>query len=235
MNKIVLLTLATLLATFSAIGQEKNFIDLPYIEVSGYADTMVTPNLIYIAITIAEKDTRDKISLEDQEVKMIAAFKKMGLNTELDLTTSDMLSNYKFYFLKRSDILKTKEYILKVTTAEMVARVFMQLEELGLSNTSIQKVDHSDIDELKNLCRVKAIVHSHKKAIGMTKPLGQSIGNAIHISDNEADFSNQLEGRVLGIKIRGYNSLNESKYEAPKIEFEKIKVSASVNVKYILK
>ncbi|MBE8721214.1 hypothetical protein [Sphingobacterium pedocola] len=44
-----------------------------------------------------------------------------------------------------------------------------------------------------------------------------------------------LQGRVAGLHISGYGSNEKAKYEAPKIEFEKIKVSAEVSVKYILK
>lgn len=216
-------------------GQTKNFIDQPYIEVGGYADTSVTPNLIYIKIVIAEKDSRDRISLEEQENKMVISFKSKGINTESDLTTSDMLSNFKFYFLKQKDILKTKEYILKVTTAETASKVFIQLEDLGISNTSIYKVDHSGLENLKKICRTKAIENSHAKAIALTKPISQTIGNAIHITDNETNFDNLLQGKVSGLQIRGYNSIDKSKYETPKIEFEKIKVSTTVSVKYILK
>jgi uncharacterized protein len=234
--KKAILTLAMYWASLSTgFAQTKNFIDQPYIEVGGYADTLVTPNLIYIKIVIAEKDSRDRISLEEQENKMIAAFKTLGINTETDLTTSDMLSNYKFYLLKQKDILKTKEYVLKVTNAETASKVFIQLEDLAISNTSIQKVDHSDIENFRNICRTRAIENAQKKAIALTKPIAQSIGNAIHISDNETNFDNQLMGRAAGVQIYGYNTVDKAKYEPPKIEFEKIKISGAVSVKFILK
>ena len=62
----------------------------------------------------------------------------------------------------------------------------------------------------------------------------QSVGSAIHIADNDVNGENQLQGRLSGISIRGYSS-DKQKYEAPKIEFEKIKVKSSLNVKFILK
>lgn len=235
MNRTFLTLIFSLTICISAIGQTKNFIDQPYIEVGGYSDTLVTPNLIYIKIIIAEKDNRDKSSVEQQENRMIVGFKDLGINTEVDLTVSDMLSNYKSYFLKQKDILKTKEYILKVANAETASKVFVQLEDLGISNTSIYKVDHSGIENLKSICRTKAIENSHKKAVALTKPISQTIGNAIHITDNETNFDNQLQGRFTSIQIRGKSSLDKEKYEAPKIEFEKIKVSSAVSVKYILK
>jgi uncharacterized protein YggE len=235
MNRIILISTLILTIGFSASGQTKNFIDQPYIEVNGYADTLVTPNIIYIKIVISEKDSRDKISLEEQENRMITVFKNLGINTETDLTTSDMLSNYKFYLLKQKDILKTKEYILKVTTAESASIVFVQLEDIGISNTSIHKIDHSELEYLNNICRTKAIANSHKKAIALTQSISQTIGNAIHITDTELNFDNQLQGRAVGIQIRGYSSTNKAQYEPPKIEFEKIKVTSTVSVKYILK
>ena len=235
MFRVFLISMLNLALFTISLAQTKNFIDQPYIEVFGYADTLVTPNLIYIKIVIDEKDSRDKISLEEQEDKMISTFKNLGLNTEVDLTTSDMLSNYKFYFLKKKDIIKTKEYILKVTTAETASRVFMQLEDLGISNTSIYRVDHSDLENIKNICRTKAIQNSHKKAVAMTQPLEQVIGNAIHITESENDFENQINSQLAGVQLVGYSSRERAKYEPPKIEFEKIKVSSTLNVKYILK
>ena len=236
MNKI-LITIAFLFTTLlSSSGQTKNFIDQPYIEVGGYADTLITPNQIFIKIIIAERDTRDKVSVEELESKMITALKALGINTETDLTTSDMLSNYRFHLLKQKNILKSKEYILKVADAATASKAFIQLEDLGISNTSINRVDHTDLENIKNTSRAKAIFNAHKKAISLTRPINQTIGNAIHITDNETNFDNQLQGRVAGLQIRGMASSDQYQgYQQPKIEFEKIKVSATVSVKFILK
>ena len=236
MHKHLLITglLLTLIST--GFCQTKSFIDQPYIEVNGYADTLITPNQIFIKINISEKDSRDKISLEELETKMINSLKSMGIKTELDLTTSDMLSNYKFYFLKQKDVLKTKEYILKVTEARTASKVFIELEDIGISNTSIDHVDHTDLENIRNICRTRAIENAKSKAISMTKPLMQTVGNAIHITDGDQNISNQLQGRASGVFIRGIGSLNEKqKFEAPKIEFEKIKAQSTINVKFILK
>ena len=230
-------TLAFLLVTFTVIGnsQTKNFIDQPFAEVSGAADTLIIPNQIFIRIIISEKDSKNKVSVEEQENKMISAFTDLGINTEIDLATSDMISNYRFYFLKQKDILKSKEYILKVADALTASKVFIQLEDLDISNVSIHRVDHSDLESIKNICRAKAIENAKTRAIAMTRPLSQAIGNAIYISDSESSIETQLSGKVSGIIIRGYGSLNMGKYEPSKIEFEKIRVHISVNTKFILK
>ena len=140
---------------------------------------------------------------------MVAAFKSIGINTETYLTTSDMLSAFKFYFLRQKDILKSKEYILEVSSAA--------------------------IESIKNICRTNAIVNAKQKAVALTKPLSQTIGNAIQITDNEIGFNNQLQGRLAGVVVTGYGTLDKLKQEAPQIEFEKIKINTSVSVKFILK
>lgn len=228
------LTLTACLVLLSAFAQTKNFIDQPYIEVSGTADTLVVPNLIYIKVIISEKDTRDKVPLEEQEAKMVEALKALGINTETDLSTSDVLSNYKYYLLKQKDVIKSKEYILKVTSAETASKVFMALEDLDISNTSIHRVDHSELEQLRNRCRSRAINNAVTKATSLTQPISQRIGIALHIADHDAPNDAQLQGRVAGLMIRGYSSFSKDKIGPPKIEFEKIRVSATVQVKFML-
>jgi uncharacterized protein YggE len=232
--KKTFLAILLAIASFSGFSQTKNFIDQPMIEVQGSADSLVTPNQIFIRILLSEKDTKDKIPLEETESKMVAALQGLGINTEKNLQTSDMLSNYRFYFLKKKDILKTKEYLLEVSTAAVASKVFIELENLDISNVSVDHVDHTDLETIRNSCRSKAIEAAKKKAVSLTQPIGQSVGNAIHITDNEASFQNQLQGRVAGIQIRGYTSVGQGK-ESPKIEFEKIKITTAVSVAFILK
>ena len=231
-----LMTTAFLLSLlFTAHAQQKNFIDQPYIDVSGYADTSVTPDEIYVRIIIAEGDTKNKISVEEQEAQIVDALKTIGINTEKDLTTNDIGSNFKYYFLKGKDVLKTKTYILKVTDAVMLGKVIGTLESINISNTSIDRVEYSDMENLKNMVKAKAVEHAKTSATVLTKPLNQTIGAAIFITENPGgnDY-NELQGRVAGISIRGYSSARKQE-ELPKIDFEKIKVATTVNVKFILK
>jgi uncharacterized protein len=237
MRKFILTTSFLLTTYFVGNAQTKNFIDQPYIEVTGSADSLVTPNQIFIKIVISERDSKNKVSVEESETKMIAALKELNINTESDLTTSDMLSTYRFYILKQKDIFKTKEYILKVSSAATASKVFLQLEDLGISNVSIDRVDHTDLESIKNICRTKAIINAKEKALAFANPISQTVGNAIQITDNETNLDNQLQGRLSGLVVTAYgvDKLKEAKYEPPKIEFEKIKVKTSVSVKFILK
>jgi len=229
------LTAVFVVAFLVGESQTKNFIDQPYIEVSGSADTLVTPNEIFIRILLSEKDTRDRVSIEEIESRMVNAIKGLGLDTEKDLTTADMTSNFKFYLLKSKDVHKSKLYMFKVRDAVTASQVFVKLEELGISNTSIDRVDHADLEHIRNIMRSNAIANARTRAIALTKPLNQSVGAAIHVADSE-NYYQQLQGRVSGLVIRGATTIQSDGYkDPPKIEFEKIKVTANINAKFILK
>lgn len=209
----------------------KSFIDQPYVEVAGSADTMVTPDEIFIAINISEKDTKNKTSVEELERKMFDALKAMGIDVEKDLTTSDLSSNFKTYFLKSKDIMKSKDYMLKVKDAVTATKVFIKLEDLGISNSSIDHVDYSKMEEMKNVMRTKAIENAKLRAIALTKPLQQGIGPAIFISDNEVYPIRPLARQA---KVNLYEA-SDSAQALPQIDFEKIEISSNVNAKFILK
>lgn len=229
--KKIKLTAFFIFLFFAGQAQTKTFIDQPYIEVAGNADTMVTPDEIFIKIEISEADTKNKTSVEELERKMYDALKAMGIDVEKNLTTSDMASNFKNYFLRGKQVLKSKEYMLKVSDAVTASKVFMKLEDLGISNTSIDHVDYSRMEEMKNLMRSRAMENAKARALALTKPLHQEVGPAIFISDNEVYIVRPME-RQAGIVL--YEKQNSAQ-DLPKIDFEKIKVSSNINAKFILK
>lgn len=233
--KPLIFTAFLVLASLIGQTQSKNFIDRPYLEVTGSADTLVTPNEIFIKIIIQEKDTKGKEPVEELERKMYDALQHIGLKPEEDLTTNDMTSNFKFYFLKNKDILKSKQYILKVSDAVTASKVFIALEDIGISNTSIERVDHSDLEGIKNQMRSKAVENAKARALALTLPLKQTLGPAIFIADPENyNLGNQLQGRVAGLVVTAYGAKKQGIEEPPKIEFEKIKISTNISVKFIL-
>ena len=222
------LTMMLLSTTINA--QVKSFLDLPYLEVNGNADTMVTPNEIWINITINEADVKNKISLEEQERKMVAALKGMGINTEKDLVTSGMQSDFRFYVLKQKDVMKSKEYKLKVGDAVTATKVFIKLEEIGIANAAIERVGHSEMEKLQNICRSSAILNARQKALALTQPVGATLGGLLHVADFSGSDSGL--GDRLMLRVRGVSTMEDNEEELPQIKFEKIKVSISIQAKF---
>lgn len=235
MKKIILLT--AIFIGISAYSQEKNFIDKPYLEVQGKADTLVTPNRIYIDVLISEKDTKGKKSVEDLESEMLTKLKSLGIDTEKNVTMQDMMSNYKKFFLKQTDIQKAKSYSILVYDAKTTAKVFIGLEEVGISNVRIDKLEHSEEGKLQLLMNSKAIENAKANALSFTKPLDQSIGKAIYVGNINNNI-NKLSGSAAGIRIRGAALFKNYEMQAKdynaNIEFEKITISSEIDVRFAI-
>ena len=232
MKRLFFIVIGLVTFGLTSWSQNKNFIDQPYIVVRGSADSLIAPDEIYINILLSEKDSRDRIPLEELETRMIADLKSLGIDVEKDLSVGDILSNYQKYLFKSKDILKSKVYNLKVTSAGLASRVYVKLEESGISNLSIERVAHSRMAELQLLVKSKAILNAKARALAFVNPLGQNIGPAIQINDVETAES--ISGATPSIKIRGFNSKSDNA-DVSRIEFEKIKISMGVTATFILR
>ncbi len=233
MNRLILI-LSILLTVHFLKAQTKNFIDQPYLETTAKVDTMVAPDLIYLDILIRERDERNKTSVEELEERMIAKLQSIGIDTKKQLTLSDLASNFKKYFLQQKDILKDKAYELKVFDSKTAGRVMVELEEIGISNIELAKVEYSGMDQLKLDLKSRAIEKAKIQAEFLVIPIGQKLGKAIHITDKHYEFMNQnllLEEVV----VTGYGgSSKKQNYEPPSIEFRPIKVEGEVLVKFAI-
>lgn len=210
---------------------EKNFIDRPYMEISGKAEMEIVPDEIYMEIVINEKDNKRKISLGQAEKEMVAKLKTLGIDTKKNLTVKDLSSNFKNYWVKSSDILMSKEYQLLVSNAMTAGRVMQSMEEIGLSNVSIERVDHSQLEQFRRDVKINAVKNAKEKAEDMAKAIGQLAGKAIYIQ--EIDYGNApvmyMKGRAAGLMVN-----ENAAADVPEIEFEKIKLECQITAKFEL-
>jgi uncharacterized protein len=234
--KYLLFVFSVLLSsTVFAQNGEKNFIDQNYIEVTGKALMEIIPDEIYLKIFINEKEFKGK-NLIEIENSMIAKLQEIGIETKKDLAIIDYTSNFKNYWIIKSDIFLTKEYQLLVHEAKIAGKVFQELQKLGISNISIDRIENSKIQEHRKEVKVNAIKAAHEKANSLVIAINQSIGKAIYIQELETNYMNSLSGKVAGIQIRGVNSITSvNNTQEPQIEFEKIKLDYSVIVRFVLK
>lgn len=234
MKKILIFAFAFLY--LNAYSQSKNFIDQNYIEVTGRAEMEVVPNEIYLGIVLNEKDFKGKESLEEKEKSMIKQLIKIGVDVAEDLTVRDMASNFKSYWIKSTDIKTTKVYQLKLSDAKTAGSVFQQLEAIDISNISIERVDHSEIIDLKQQVKIEAIKAARTKAQALVNALGQECGRAIYIQEMHNPVYRSAQGQMSGlnanIMIRGIHEAEED--IIPEIEFEKIKLEYSILVRFEL-
>ncbi len=175
---------------FNIFAQNTHAPEVPYIEVEGYADTLLIPNKISLNIKISENDSKNKIPLERMEVQMFEALKSIGINVASNLEVNDFSSDFKNQFLRSKEIVKEKSYTLIVSNAKLLGAVAKKLEEINISNIGIIKVELSNEKEIRELLDQKAIINAKRKADNLLQILGHKRGPALHIySVNEPLFA----------------------------------------------
>lgn len=232
MKKLNLSVIVLFVFITSSFAQVQTFAEQPpSIEVSAFVDSLVTPNQIFIRIVLNEKD---QAAFDQLEAKMVKSLNSLGINTEKYLQGSEILSNYRSHVLKKRDILKSREYMLEVSSGAMASKVFIELENLSIFNAVIDRIDHTDIEAIHDVCRSQAMVIAKNKAVALTKPLGQQVGRAFSIVDR--DFNSvQLEQGTIDGDLKGVSQLGyESKASFQNVQFDKIRVRTFIKVNFEL-
>lgn len=201
-----------------------------YIEVSGYAEQEVAPDVFYMNIIIDEKDSKGRISLQSQETSMTQALQSLGIDTGSQLKRLSLSSS----FYKKKDNLASGTYQLKLNRAEDVSRVWGALDNLGVSDVEFIKAEFSAIDSLRNEVRCRAVKNAREQAESMAGAVGQTIGKCFHI------YAGQSGNAVLyaqprmtkAVMMDSVNGLGFNEEES--IEFSSIKVAVNVSAKFVL-
>lgn len=214
-------------------AQSKNFIDMPYIETSAKADTLVMPDKIYLSIVLTEGDTKNKKSTEHLEKELVITLERLKINTEKDLTVADMGSDFRKFFLKSQAIIKAKSYQLLVRDASTAGKVLVELEKVGISNISIAKTEYSKADQLILELKEKAIKKAKLTAQTLVKPLSQQVGKAIFISCRDTTSGKHPQD-ALGIRIRGAAKIEDWEDYESLINFKKLHFEVFTEAKFKL-
>ena len=217
------------LQAYMGIAQTQNFLDRPYLETAATFTTDVIPDKIYLDIAISEKDTRGKTSIEVLENQMISKLSAIGIDVKAQLTVSDLSSDFQRYFLRKTDVIKIKHFVLLIYDAQMAGHVAKELEQINISNIGINKTEYSKLEELKIELRGKAIAKAKRQAESMLKPLNQQLGKALYISDSDTRASQLIRGRASGSNTSNYAPLL-SKISMPDIGIKEMKVQVAVTV-----
>ncbi len=229
MRKLVFLA-AALAMTLPAAAQTQEAYP-SYIQVNGRAEKEIVPDEFYLSIVIDERDSKGKISVESQQREMIAALRRQGVDVEKQLKVANLSSE----FFKKNTSVATAKYQLKLGSAAEVANVWQALDKLGISDVSILRVSHSNIDALKEEVRVEAIRNAQQSARTLAQAIGQTVGKCFYIWDSNNDIMPAYYNNTM--VVRSMKSMDagsgESAGEEP-LDFKTIKLQYSVQTKFVL-
>lgn len=223
----IFLALGTL--TTQAFGQTILPKEDPFIEVTGTAEFEVIPDEIYISITLREKlDNKTKTTIDVQEKNLKSALAAIGIKME-DLMLTDAKADFVKIKWQKNDVVNQKEYTLKVGTAETVAKVFAELDKLGIKDAYIARVDHSKKEEFKRQVKIDAIKAAKDKAEYLTAAIGYKAGMPLQIREESVPYY-PVYGNILMKATAEFDSLTEN--ALPELQFEKMKFQANIYVKF---
>ncbi len=218
---------------FSQNGQ-KNFIDQPYIEITGQVETEITPNEIYLRIVLNESDKKGRISIEKQENQMLSKLRNLELDLDKNLSVIDFNGFYKKKFFADNEMSKKKTYQLIVNNGKMLGEVYRALDVIDISNISIQKVSHSNLENLKLENKIEALKMAKQKANEYAIAIDQKAGNALFIQEVQNYNNYKYDSNSLNEVVVSYASQRNKSEEITNLTIKPILLKSTILARFTL-
>ncbi len=164
------------------------------IEVTGSAEQEITPDEIYLGITLKEYlgDNKEKVPIDKLEKELQNAVKKAGIPSE-DLQIENVASyNYWYWNQKKDknkDFLASKQYKLKLSDLNSLNQMLAYLDPKGIQSTSINDYSHTDIEKYRKDLKIKALQAAKEKATYLVESIGEKLGGIIEISEIDNGYN----------------------------------------------
>ncbi|MEE9408082.1 MAG: SIMPL domain-containing protein [Polaribacter sp.] len=227
--------LAILLFTTNLLSQTDTN-NIPFIEVTGKAETEIVPDEIYLNISIKERmENGKKLKITFLENELKSKLREIGI-PEKNLSISDVNAVLSKTGWWKEELLSIANYTLKIKGADKLKKLFEKLKKLKISDINISKVTHSKIIELRKKNRIKAIKVAKDKADYLLSAIGQKTGKPIII--NEVNTNNQqiyANANYISSSSSSFGVSKSRGYSNEIVQFEKIKISSSIYVKFKIK
>jgi len=228
MKKLIAMAVVALMALPAAAQMQEAYPS--YIQVTGRAEKELTPDEFYLQIVINERDSKGKISVESQQRDMVAVLRKLGVDVEKQLKMANLSSE----FFKKNTSVAMAKYQLQLGSSGEVAKVWQALDDLGISNISILKVTHSQLDKYKQEVRLEAMRNARESAQEMAGAIGQTIGKCFYIYDSNSNVLPVMYDNAVLMRSAKAVADAESVAEEDPLEFKTIKLEYGVQAKFVL-
>ncbi|NIG52749.1 SIMPL domain-containing protein [Chitinophaga sp. Cy-1792] len=234
MKKVMLLAAGLFLAV-SSFAQNANVKEPEKkIEVTGSAEIEITPDEIYVDISLKEyQKNKTKVDISTLEKQLVKAVADAGLPKE-SLTIENVAgSNYTWPRKKKDPVefMASKQYRLKLNKLDKIDQILGAVDDEGIENTRISSYSSSKMQEYRKEAKIKALQAAKAKAEYMVAALGEKMGSIIEIQEINTDNYTDVRPMMAQFNAKmasadGYTS---------DIEFKTIKVRAEVRTVFSIK
>jgi uncharacterized protein YggE len=229
MKKYLLLIALIPLISFGQIINEKT------VTVIGISEMDIEPDLITLSMTVKDtENTKKESDIVTMENKIGEFLISIGIDKS-NFTVNRYIAREQTGSKFRQD----KSYNLIIPVPALLDTVVAKCIEVGLDNLFISKIDHSQIEKLRNELLAKALNSAKIKAGIIAGEMGISLGKVSQVNESykivgerQDNFNNAFysldEVVVTGFGARGINPARSSST----INLEKLHLSKTVIVKY---
>ena len=144
------------------------------------------------------------------------------------------MTNLSSEFFKKNTSVAMAKYQLQLGSSGEVAKVWQALDDLGISNISILKVTHSQLDKYKQEVRLEAMRNARESAQEMAGAIGQTIGKCFYIYDSNSNVLPVMYDNAVLMRSAKAAADAESAAEEDPLEFKTIKLEYGVQAKFVL-
>jgi len=236
MKRIILALTMTLGMIHLGISQNKTNLTMKTIEVTGSAETQITPDEIIFSISIEEyweeefqgkkhEEYRTKVEIETIEDSLITELKAVNIGME-DITLKRTGNHYR---QRGKDFLISKTVEIKLASFEKANELSNNLKTRGIRNMSVAKLSHKDQENIKLQIQGQALKNARIKADYLAEASGLKVKGVVAIVevDQNARIMPRPQAYARGAMLMSEsNSSGGAQYE----NFQKINIKAEVRV-----
>lgn len=226
-----------LLSVFSLSAFSQNIDTRRKIEVNGSAEAEVTPDIIYIGMSLKEyfrdSNNKKKVEIEELERQLQSAVLKAGIPQEN--FTINNISSYNSWWEKKKtpDFLARKQYRIKVTDLTKFNEIMSAVDPKGIEYSNIESYDYSKKESLKKELKIKALQEARTKAEYLITSIGGTLGGALDIQEINNEYYPQPMYKTSMV-LRG-DAVSSAESAMPDIDFKKIKLNYQMRAVFEIK
>jgi uncharacterized protein len=235
-NKL-LFTIAVIIA-LSTINFAQTPTEKRIIEVTGSAETLITPNEFTFKITLLERiENKQKITIEMQETKLKNELANLGVDVQKDLSIFDLNSFY-VYQKKLKDTLASKDYQLKIKDLAKIEKLQEIADKLNISRLDLIESTHSELTSYRKETKMEAVKAAKAKAEYMLGGIGEKVGKPVYIQEGSEPEISGVPRSIIGLTTGIFGTANISSLIGGSqdsdgmLSFSKIKLRSSVLARF---
>lgn len=202
------------------------------ISVGGEGKVMVKPDeaVLYIGVETNNEDAKIAKTQNDAVMaKMIDFLKKSGVNAKDYKTEQVSLYQRQDYQTKEKYFQASQSIQIQITDLTKYESLMAGLIEAGANKINSVQFRSSEVEKYESEARKKAVENARKKAKDYAETLGQNVGKALMVYENNTQT---IFPRVGQMKAMAYA---ESDTATQTLAEGEIEITAHVNISFELK